>query len=109
MRAMNAFPEESLQQRLRAALPTLPKAQQQVVAVLLADPATLVNQTVESIAAQAKVSMPSVVRTCRKPLRAASCLRRNRRGRSFRQVRNKSDLVDWPEGPPNGARAKRRK
>lgn len=62
---MNAWPEESLQQRLQTALPTLPKAQQQVVAVLLADPATLVNQTVESIAAQAGVSMPSVVRTCR--------------------------------------------
>ncbi|MGB6008272.1 MurR/RpiR family transcriptional regulator [Castellaniella sp.] len=62
---MNAWPEESLQQRLQAALPTLPKAQQQVVAVLLADPATLVNQTVESIAAQAGVSMPSVVRACR--------------------------------------------
>lgn len=62
---MNTWPEESLQQKLRAALPTLPKAQQQVVAALLADPAMLVNQTVESIATQAGVSMPSVVRTCR--------------------------------------------
>ncbi|WP_322995889.1 MurR/RpiR family transcriptional regulator [Castellaniella sp.] len=63
---MNSWTEEEgLQQKLRARQPTLPKAQQQVVAVLLADPATLVNQTVETIAAQAGVSMPSVVRTCR--------------------------------------------
>ncbi|WP_276809574.1 MurR/RpiR family transcriptional regulator [Castellaniella defragrans] len=58
--------EESLQQRLRAELPALPKAQQRVVTVLLADPGSRVNQTVESIAAQAEVSMPSVVRTCRR-------------------------------------------
>lgn len=62
---MDTWSDESLQQQLLARKPALPKAQQQVVAAILADPATLVNQTVEFIAAQAGVSMPSVVRTCR--------------------------------------------
>ncbi|TAN27161.1 MAG: MurR/RpiR family transcriptional regulator [Castellaniella sp.] len=57
--------EDGLLQRLRSALPDLSGAQQRVVTSVLADPAMIVNLTVEAIAGQAGVSMPTVVRTCR--------------------------------------------
>lgn len=62
---MDAWPGESLLQSLHNGRSALSAAQQRVVAVVLADPATVVDQTVELIAAQAEVSMPTVVRTCR--------------------------------------------
>lgn len=50
---------------MREALPTLPSAQRKVVQVMLQDPSAAAAATVEQLAAQADVSMPTIVRTCR--------------------------------------------
>ena len=50
---------------MREALPTLPGAQRKVVLAMLQDPAAAAAATVEQLAAQADVSMPTIVRTCR--------------------------------------------
>lgn len=55
----------SLLQRLRESLATLPAAQRSVVQVVLDDPRAAVAATVEQLAQQAGVSMPTIVRTCR--------------------------------------------
>ena len=54
-----------LLQNLREQLPLLPEAQQAVVRYLLEQPQDSARQTVEQIAKNAAVSMPTVVRTCR--------------------------------------------
>lgn len=54
-----------LLQRLRTQQQTLPGAQQRVVQLLLDDPRAAVAATVEQLAQQAGVSMPTIVRTCR--------------------------------------------
>lgn len=55
----------SLLQRLRKAAPNQPRAQQQVLAVLLADPQAAVRLSVEALAEQAGVSMPTIMRMAR--------------------------------------------
>lgn len=50
---------------LRDRLPNLPEAQRRVVQCVLDDPGAAVNATVEQLARQAGVSMPTIVRTCR--------------------------------------------
>ena len=55
----------SLLQQLRERQPDLPKAQHNVVRMVLDDPRTAVVATVEQLAQQAGVSMPTIVRTCR--------------------------------------------
>jgi len=55
----------SLLQRLRESLAGLPAAQRSVVQVVLEDPRAAVAATVEQLAQQAGVSMPTIVRTCR--------------------------------------------
>jgi len=55
----------SLLQRLRDAAPALPRAQQQVIAVLLSDPQRALSLSVDALAAQAEVSMPTIMRTAR--------------------------------------------
>jgi len=61
---MNPPPPHLLQQlRLRQA--SLPEAQARVVACVLDDPRAAVAATVEQLAQQAGVSMPTIVRTCR--------------------------------------------
>ena len=60
---MTAAPK--LLQNLREQLPLLPEAQQAVVRYLLENPQDSARQTVEQIAKNAAVSMPTVVRTCR--------------------------------------------
>lgn len=55
----------SLLQQLRQRQDGLPEAQARVVACLLADPRAAVAATVEQLAQQAGVSMPTIVRTCR--------------------------------------------
>jgi DNA-binding MurR/RpiR family transcriptional regulator len=55
----------SLLQQLRERQPDLPKAQRNVVRMVLDDPRTAVVATVEQLAQQAGVSMPTIVRTCR--------------------------------------------
>ena len=54
-----------LLQQLRERLPALPNAQGKVVLQMLADPHQVARATVEQLAQQAQVSMPTVVRTCR--------------------------------------------
>ncbi|MGO4393243.1 MurR/RpiR family transcriptional regulator [Variovorax sp. M-6] len=54
-----------LLQRLRERLPELPAAQRSVVQCVLEDPRAAVAATVEQLAQQAGVSMPTIVRTCR--------------------------------------------
>lgn len=54
-----------LLQQLRERLPALPNAQGKVVRQMLADPHQVARATVEQLAQQAQVSMPTVVRTCR--------------------------------------------
>lgn len=55
----------SLLQSLRERRDALPAAQRAVVQCLLDDPAAAVAATVEQLAQQAGVSMPTIVRTCR--------------------------------------------
>lgn len=54
-----------LLQRLREAQEALPPAQASVVRCVLQDPQAAVAATVEQLAQQAGVSMPTIVRTCR--------------------------------------------
>ncbi|MDR1662319.1 MAG: MurR/RpiR family transcriptional regulator [Azoarcus sp.] len=61
---MNAHPPR-LSQRLHERLGELPDAQRRVVARILRDPQGAVGATVEEIARDAGVSMPTVVRACR--------------------------------------------
>ena len=53
-------------QTLQQAQEALPLAQRQVVDVILQDPGAAVLATVEQLAAQAQVSMPTIVRMCRR-------------------------------------------
>jgi DNA-binding MurR/RpiR family transcriptional regulator len=61
---MNA-PSQGLLRQLQDRLQELPEAQRAVVQVLLDDPRAAVGATVEQLARQASVSMPTIVRTCR--------------------------------------------
>lgn len=61
---MNSLAPGLLQQ-LRERLPDLPDAQSSVVRCVLEDPRAAVAATVEQLAQQAQVSMPTIVRTCR--------------------------------------------
>lgn len=54
-----------LLRQLRERLDQLPEAQRAVVRVVLDDPQAAVGATVEQLARQAGVSMPTIVRTCR--------------------------------------------
>ncbi|HEY2339183.1 MAG TPA: MurR/RpiR family transcriptional regulator, partial [Steroidobacteraceae bacterium] len=54
-----------LLQRLRERMAELPAAQRSVVQCVLEDPRAAVAATVEQLAQQAGVSMPTIVRTCR--------------------------------------------
>lgn len=54
-----------LLQQMRERLDQLPEAQRRVVRCVLEDPRAAVAATVEQLAQQAGVSMPTVVRTCR--------------------------------------------
>ncbi|MGP1615231.1 MAG: MurR/RpiR family transcriptional regulator [Pollutimonas bauzanensis] len=54
-----------LLRRLQESLELVPKAQQRVLRAMLKDPASIVNSTIEQIAREAGVSMPSVIRACR--------------------------------------------
>jgi RpiR family carbohydrate utilization transcriptional regulator len=56
---------QGLLQQLRERLPDLPNAQGKVVQQLLLDPHQASRATVEQLALQAQVSMPTVVRACR--------------------------------------------
>ena len=58
-------PYPHLLQRLQAAAPGLPRAQKQVVAVLLQDPERALSMSVDALAALAQVSMPTIMRTAR--------------------------------------------
>ena len=58
-------PFSSLLQRLQSVAPSLPRAQQQVIATLLQDPERALSLGVEALARQAKVSMPTIMRTAR--------------------------------------------
>lgn len=58
-------PTQGLLQQMLVRLPDLPAAQGKVVQVILADPQGAARATVEQLALQARVSMPTVVRTCR--------------------------------------------
>ena len=55
----------NLLQQLRERLAELPEAQRNVARVVLDDPRAAVVATVEQLAQQAGVSMPTIVRTCR--------------------------------------------
>ena len=61
---MNSAPASLLKQ-LRERAAQLPEAQRSVVRVVLEDPRAAVAATVEQLAQQAGVSMPTIVRTCR--------------------------------------------
>jgi DNA-binding MurR/RpiR family transcriptional regulator len=61
---VNALPPR-LSQQLRERLGELPEAQRRVVARILGDPRSAVVATVEELARDAGVSMPTVVRACR--------------------------------------------
>lgn len=54
-----------LLQRLQAAAPGLPRAQKQVIAVLLQDPELALSMSVDALAEKAQVSMPTIMRTAR--------------------------------------------
>lgn len=58
-------PSLPLVQRLQTAAPGLPRAQQQVIAVLLQDPEQALSLSVDALARQARVSMPTIMRTAR--------------------------------------------
>lgn len=62
---MNPSPSVPLLQSLRERLEALPAAQRSVVQCVLEDPRAAVAATVEQLAQQAGVSMPTIVRTCR--------------------------------------------
>ncbi len=55
----------NLLQQLRERMPELPEAQRNVARIVLDDPRAAVVATVEQLAQQAGVSMPTIVRTCR--------------------------------------------
>lgn len=57
--------ELPLLQRMQATAPGLPRAQQQVIAVLLRDPESALSLSVDALARQAGVSMPTIMRTAR--------------------------------------------
>jgi DNA-binding MurR/RpiR family transcriptional regulator len=61
---MNTLPPRLLQ-NLHEKYPDLPEAQQRVVDLIARNPQEAVSATVEQLALQAGVSMPTVVRTCR--------------------------------------------
>jgi DNA-binding MurR/RpiR family transcriptional regulator len=61
---VNTYPQR-LQERLREQYAELPDAQQHVVDRILSDPQGAVGITVNQLARQAGVSMPTIVRTCR--------------------------------------------
>lgn len=52
-------------ERIRAAIPALPRAEQRVARLLLADPRAFASQPVVELARRAEVSKPTVVRFCR--------------------------------------------
>ncbi|MBV8621398.1 MAG: MurR/RpiR family transcriptional regulator [Curvibacter sp.] len=62
---MSEFPSSSLLQQLRERQTELPEAQGRVVRLVLSDPRAAVAATVEQLAQQAEVSMPTIVRTAR--------------------------------------------
>ena len=55
----------ALLKRLQLKAPELPRAQQQVIAVILQDPEKALALSVDALALQAKVSMPTIMRTAR--------------------------------------------
>jgi RpiR family carbohydrate utilization transcriptional regulator len=55
----------SLLQRLQTIADSLPRAQQQVIAVLLQNPESALSMSVDALAAQARVSTPTIMRTAR--------------------------------------------
>lgn len=55
----------SLLQKLQTVAPSLPRAQQQVIATLLQDPEAALALSVDTLARQARVSMPTIMRTAR--------------------------------------------
>ena len=55
----------SLLQRLQTIAHSLPRAQQQVIAVLLQNPENALSMSVDALAAQARVSTPTIMRTAR--------------------------------------------
>ena len=61
---MNAA-ASSLLKRLKSKASALPRAQQQVIAVILQDPELALSMSVDTLAAQAQVSMPTIMRTTR--------------------------------------------
>jgi DNA-binding MurR/RpiR family transcriptional regulator len=61
---MNAL-ASSLLKRLKSKASALPRAQQQVIAVILKDPEQALSMSVDALAAQAQVSMPTIMRTTR--------------------------------------------
>ena len=61
---MNAL-ATSLLKRLKSKASSLPRAQQQVIAVILKDPEQALTLSVDALAAQAQVSMPTIMRTTR--------------------------------------------
>jgi DNA-binding MurR/RpiR family transcriptional regulator len=54
-----------LLQRLQTVAPSLPRAQQQVIAALLQDPERALSWSVDALAREARVSMPTIMRTAR--------------------------------------------
>ena len=52
-------------QRLQTIADSLPRAQQQVIAVLLQNPENALSMSVDALAAQARVSTPTIMRTAR--------------------------------------------
>ena len=61
---MNAV-ASSLLKRLKTKANALPRAQQQVIALILKDPEQALTMSVDALAAQAHVSMPTIMRTAR--------------------------------------------
>ncbi len=57
--------QPSLLQRLQTIADSLPRAQQQVIAVLLQNPENALSMNVDALAAQARVSTPTIMRTAR--------------------------------------------
>ena len=55
--------QPSLLQRLQTIADSLPRAQQQVIAVLLQNPENALSMSVDALAAQARVSTPTIMRT----------------------------------------------
>ncbi|MFM8822575.1 MAG: MurR/RpiR family transcriptional regulator [Limnohabitans sp.] len=61
---MNAV-ASSLLKRMKSKANALPRAQQQVIALILKDPEQALTMSVDALAAQAHVSMPTIMRTTR--------------------------------------------